>query len=392
MSLIATHHGARPFGGDASQRWGVSSPLFFHRLRVPDGFASRCPTCYAADIECIQARSRRLFSRGRRLVMDETAGMSAPAGASPVTEAPQASATSHTNTRRPWAGALNLAEAGLLTDVGLTLDLASIYLPMLGAAFIPLTPAPFAILYLRRGARVTMLAALVAGFLMTALTGPHFGWRLSLQALVGMAMGVAMRRQWRPLPAIALGTLIVTLVAYGAAFGAVIALGLPLHDLYLELRNTLVSLTWLLQTSATLLGSQPLWAQAAPWVASATAFVLRYWVAMFAAYVAALALPTVVLYYGVASTTAYALGYAVKPFPPPWVWRALRLIGLALTPLVWVAALALRIVTAPLWGPVWLTRWVARRRRAARLRAHQASITAENQEPKDLPAEPVATR
>lgn len=351
-----------------------------------------CPACYAADIERIQARSRRLFSRGRRLVMDETTGMSAPTGAAPVAEAPQASATHQANERKRWAGALNLAEAGLLTDVGLTLDLASIYLPVLGAAFIPLTPAPFAILYLRRGARVTLLAALVAGFLMTVLTGPHFGWRLSLQALVGMAMGVAMQRQWRPLPAIALGTLVVTIVAYGAAFSAVIALGLPLHDLYLELRNTLTSLTWLLQNSATILGAQPLWARAAPWIASATVFVLRYWVAMFAGYVAALALPTVILYYGVASTTAYALGYAVKPFPAPWVWRALRLVGLALAPLVWTVALALRIVTAPLWGPVWLARWIARRRRTAQVRAHLATLMAENPEPADLPAESVATR
>ncbi len=296
--------------------------------------------------------------------MDETAiERSAPEDAADAPEEPGASRQS------PWAGALSLAEAGLLTDVSLTLDLASIYIPLLGNAFIPLTPAPFAILYLRRGARVTLLAALVAGFLMSALAGPHFGWRLSLQALVGMAMGIAMRRRWRPLTAIALGTLLVTLVAYVAAFAAIFALGLPLRDLYLELRNALTSLTWLLQTSAALLGAQTLWARVAPWVASVTAFILRYWVAMFAVYVAALALPTVVLYYTVASTTAYALGHAVKPFPPPWAWRALRLGGLALAPLTWVVTLALRVVTAPLWGPVWLARRVARRRRMVRLRA-----------------------
>ncbi len=323
--------------------------------------------------------------------MDETATrVSAPTD---MADAVADTAASPTAIRRPpWAGALSLAEAGLLTDVALTLDLASIYVPVLGAAFIPLTPAPFAILYLRRGARVTLLAALVAGFLMTALTGPHFGWRLSLQALVGMAMGIAMRRQWRPLPAIALGTLLVTAVAYGAAFGAVIALGLPLHDLYLELGNALASLTWLLQTSATLLGAQASWARVAPWIASATAFVLRYWVAMFAAYVAALTLPTVVLYYGVASTTAYALGHSVKPFPAPWFWRALSLFGLALAPLAWVVALALRVVTIPLWGPVWLARWVARRRRVARLRTDLTALTTESQAPESQPVEMGAPR
>jgi hypothetical protein len=308
-------------------------------------------------------------------VMDEIAtDVSAPGS---MDEAAQVAPVA--SQRRPWAEALGLAEAGLLTDVGLTLDLASIYLPVLGIAFIPLTPAPFAILYLRRGARVTLLAALVAGFLMTALAGPHFGWRLSLQALIGMVMGVAMRRQWRPLFAIALGTLVVTVVAYGAAFAAVIALGMPLHDLYLELRNALSSLTWLLQTGAALLGAQAFWARVAPWVAVVTAFVLRYWGAMFAVYMAALALPTVVLYYSVASTTAYALGHTVRPFPAPWVWRALRLFGLALTPLVWVVTLALRIILAPLWGPVWLARWIIRGRRAARLREELSALSAARQ-------------
>jgi predicted membrane protein DUF2232 len=307
--------------------------------------------------------------------------MSAYAKALAPADAAGAEQASVAGRRSNWGSALSLAEAGLLADVGLTLDLASIYIPLLGTAFIPLTPAPFAILYLRRGARVTILAALVAGFLMTTLTGPHFGWRLSVQALVGMAMGMAMRRQWRPLTAIALGTLIVTAVAYTAAFVAAFALGLPLHDLYLELRNALASLTWLLEQSASLIGAHALWARVAPWIAHATAFILRYWVGMFAVYVAALALPTVVLYYGVASTTAYALGHQVKPFPAPWVWRALRLLGQALAPFAWLVTLALRVTLAPLWGPVWLARWRERRRRVARLRADLAALSMESPPP-----------
>jgi uncharacterized protein YybS (DUF2232 family) len=303
--------------------------------------------------------------------MDETAtSMDAP-------HAPVNSPNSVPAPRDParWAGAYSLAEAGLLTDVGLTLDLAAIYLPVLGFAFIPLTPAPFTILYLRRGARVTLLAALVAGFLMTVLTGPHYGWRLSLQAVVGMAMGIAMRRQWRPLPAIALATLVVTVVAYCGAFAAAFVLGFPIHDIYQGLANALHSLAWIFQTVATLLGARALWALAAPWVAQVITFTLRYWTAMFAAYVAALALPTVILYYGVASTTAYALGHSVKPFPPPWFWRSLRMIGLALTPLFWIIGLALRVVTAPLWGPFWLARWSVRRRQRVRLRQELAAIS-----------------
>lgn len=307
--------------------------------------------------------------------MDETVTrLSAPGASAPPQDAETNDAASPNSAR--WASALHLAEAGLLTDVGLTLDLASIYLPLLGSAFIPLTPAPFAILYLRRGARVTLLAALVAGFLMTVLTGPHYGWRLSLQAVVGMAMGIAMRRQWRPIPAIALGTLVVTVVAYGAAFGAVFALGLPLHDLYSELANALHLGVQVLQITARLLGAQAIWAQIAPWIEQVIAFTLRYWIGMFALYVFALALPTVVLYYGVASSTAYALGHRVKPFPAPWFWRGLRVVGLALAPLYWLVVTFLRVVTAPLWGPFWVARWFVRRHQRARLQAELAAISA----------------
>jgi len=35
-----------------------------------------------------------------------------------------------------------MAEAGLLTDVGIVFDLAWIYVPILGTAFMPLIPAP----------------------------------------------------------------------------------------------------------------------------------------------------------------------------------------------------------------------------------------------------------
>lgn len=270
-----------------------------------------------------------------------------------------------------------MAEAGLLTDVGIVFDLAWIYVPILGMAFAPLIPTPFVILYLRRGARITVFAACVAGFLMTVLVGPHYGWRLTLEALVGMAMGWAMERHWRPLLTIALGLFINATVAYGAAFGAVYALGLPLQDLYLELRNLLIGAGWLLDAASTLLGVHSAWLGVRPIFAGVAHFTLRYWIPMFYLYVTAIAMPIVVLYYSVASTTAFALGHDVRPFPPPWVWRALRVFGMALSPFTWLARMLWRLVTSPLWGPIWLARALASRRRAKRLKGELAALDVE---------------
>lgn len=270
-----------------------------------------------------------------------------------------------------------MAEAGLLTDVGIVFDLAWIYVPILGTAFMPLIPAPFTILYLRRGSRITFFAACVAGFLMTVLVGPHYGWRLTLEACIGMAMGWAMERRWSPLRAILLGLFVNATVAYVAAFVGIYALGLPLHDLYLELKNLLLSVGWLLDTTATLLGIQSAWLDVRPFFSAVAHVTLTYWIPMFYLYVVVIALPVDLLYYSVASSTAFALGHDVRPFPPPWVWRALRVVGVILSPVFWLARLLWRVVTSPLWGPVWMTRTLASRRRATRLRDELAALGAD---------------
>jgi len=280
-----------------------------------------------------------------------------------------ATALVHSEPRATWASAISLAEAGLLADVSIVFDLAWIYVPVLGTAFIPLVPAPFTILYLRRGARITLFAACVAGFLMTVLVGPHYGWRLTLEAIIGMTMGWTMRRRWPPSLAILLALVLNTTVAYVAAFGAVYVLALPLHDLYDELRNMLNSLIWLLDSSALLLGLRHSWLGARPLFVAATQVTLTYWIPMFYLYLAALSLPTVVLYYAVASTTALALGHDVRTFPPQWVWRAIRVASLIVSPVRSLMDLLWRVLTVPLWGPVWVARALARRRRIRRLRS-----------------------
>src|SRR5258706_1547443 len=96
-------------------------------------------------------------------------------------------------TRGSWLDALGLAEGGLLADVGVVLALASIYLPLIGPFLAPAVPTPFAVLMLRRGPRVTLLAVAVAGVLLTGLTGPHFCLGVGLEA--GARIGVCAGRR-----------------------------------------------------------------------------------------------------------------------------------------------------------------------------------------------------
>jgi hypothetical protein len=276
--------------------------------------------------------------------------------------------------RAPWASAISMAEAGLLADVSIVFDLAWIYVPIIGTAFMPLIPTPFVILYLRRGPRIALFAACVAGFLMTVLVGPHYGWRLTLEGLVGIVMGWAMKRRWAPSLAILLGLFVSSTVAYGAAFAAAIALALPLHDIYLVLRNMLISIGWLLDTASSMVGVSPNWLSVRPFAVSAAHTMLQYWVLTYYLYTTVLALPVAMLYYGVASTTAFALGYDVRPFPAPWVWRVLRIVGIILSPFGWVIRMAWRVLTSPLWVPVWAARAIGRWRRRRRLRAEIAAL------------------
>lgn len=228
--------------------------------------------------------------------------------------------------------ALGLAEGGMLADVGIVLDLATIYLPIIGAVLAPTIPTPFAVLMLRRGPKVTMLAAAVASFLVGVLAGPHFGWRLGLEALVGMLMGYAMRQRWRWPVVLAAGTFIVATVMFAAAIGLIVVTGLPIKDIVQELRNGLAAAAWVAATGASLIGVHGQWLGIRPFLVSIGLAALRLWPLLLYVYIAAAALPTVGLYYAVANGTARILGEEIVAFPPQWAMRLLRfavVVGLA---------------------------------------------------------------
>lgn len=235
----------------------------------------------------------------------------------------------------PRFDALGLAEGGLLADVGIVLDLATIYLPIIGTVLAPTVPTPFAVLMLRRGPRVTLLASAVASFLVGVLSGPHFGWRMGLEALIGMLMGYAMRRRWHWPLVLAAGTVIVATVTFAAALGVIFLTGLPIHDIVQELRNGMAAVAWAVATGASLVGGEAQWLGIRPLLVSIGLVALRLWPLLLYAYVAAAALPTVALYYAVANSTARIMGEETVAFPPRWAMWLLRLaITLLIAPFV----------------------------------------------------------
>ena len=283
----------------------------------------------------------------------------APASLPPTEYGPVVPPEAHSKRRRIVAR--DLAEGGLLADVGIVLDLASIYLPVIGVILTPAVPAPFAILALRRGPRAALVAGGVAAFLVTVLAGPHYGWRMGLEALVGLLMGWGMRKGVSWIPLLLIGTMLVATATYAAAIGVLVVTGLPVQDVVAGFRNGMTTVAAAVATIATFAGLEHQWLAIRPALAAIANLMLRWWPVLLYLYIIAVAIPTVAAYYAVANTAARVLGHEVKPFPPIWVTRLLR----------W----SLRLV---LWLPGTLVR--ARRQRRDKTKADATNSPPEHRE------------
>jgi uncharacterized protein YybS (DUF2232 family) len=239
-----------------------------------------------------------------------------------------------------WLPPLALAEGGLLLDVAVILDLAVIYLPIIGMVVAPAIPTPFALLMLRWGLRVSLLAGAVSAFLVTVIAGPHFGWRMGIHALVGILIGWIMRTRRSPWIALALCSLLVTVVGTGATLGVIFITGLPIKDVVDGLRNAMLAAESLAGGVAQLVGLESLWLAVRPSLVALAAFDLRFWPLLLFGYLLCFAIPTVAFYLAVATGTARVLGNDVRVFPPHWVLRLLWLLPL---PLLVVASLPRRV-------------------------------------------------
>lgn len=259
----------------------------------------------------IAGKDAQIISQGT--TTQNSAGGFAPQSQKPPSTHPEGNAVR--------ISARDLAEGGLLADVGVLLDLLTIYLPVIGVALAPAVPAPFAVLALRRGPRTTLVAAAVAAFLVTVISGPHFGWRMGLEGVLGMLLGWGMRRHTPRVTLVAIGTALLTAVSFAAAFIVIFAGGLPIHDVVDSIRNGVQTLLSILASAAQFSGLWTQWLAVRPALTAIGRLAVDMWPLVLLASIIAAAVPMVVLQYSVANTAVRVLGHDVPPFPPLFIVR-----------------------------------------------------------------------
>ncbi|MFN8503909.1 DUF2232 domain-containing protein [Kouleothrix sp.] len=230
--------------------------------------------------------------------------------------------------------AIEIAEGALLADLAVLAQLVAVYLPPFDLAARLLIALIFAVLVLRRGLRVALLGAAVAGFIVSTLTGLTFALPLALTCGAGLFLGAAMR--WR-LPHLAL--IVLGMTGGGATVLALLVLltlaaGLPLSSFARELANAYQGVAALAGWLAGLLGLGAWWREAArPPLDALAGWALQYWWAMFPLALWLSLAPVVVLMYTTTNMAARLLGYDVRPFPGARAERAMA----------WLARLPLRL-------------------------------------------------
>lgn len=224
----------------------------------------------------------------------------------------------------PWVDALSLAEGGLLADVAVILELIRIFLPVVGIAFSLLVPMPFVLLMLRRGLKPTLLAVVVGALLISLITGPHYGWRMGVSGLVGLALGFAMRARLRPAFVVFAGSLSTSLALYAFFWASIWLTAVPLSSLVAGGVNTIHAANGVAEFVLNHLGLGGLWQQYSPWLFALEGWVVAYWPLVVYGIVLCGSIGAVMLYYSVANGLMRLFGFGVRPFPSPRVERFVR--------------------------------------------------------------------
>ncbi|HLV99643.1 MAG TPA: DUF2232 domain-containing protein [Ktedonobacterales bacterium] len=224
----------------------------------------------------------------------------------------------------PWVDALALAEGGLLADVAVILELVYIFLPVVGVAFSLLVPVPFALLMLRRGLKPTLLAVVVGALLVTLITGPHYGARMGVSGVVGLALGFAMRARLRPALVVGAGSLIASLALYAFFWASVWLTAVPLSSIVAGGVNTINAANHAAEFVLTHLGLGGLWQQGSPALFALEGWTIAYWPLVVYAILLCGSFGAVIVYYLVANGLMRLFGFDVRPFPSPRVERFAR--------------------------------------------------------------------
>ena len=93
-----------------------------------------------------------------------------------------------------------VVEGGLLTTIAVILGLASTYLPVVGVVVEFFCPAPFVVLAVRRGVKISAAAFFVSFILLALFTGPIFATRIALTLnFCGVVLGYCILKNFSTL-------------------------------------------------------------------------------------------------------------------------------------------------------------------------------------------------
>ncbi len=133
-------------------------------------------------------------------------GSTAAPGGGAVPSATQAPAHAVRHELRGALGPAELAEAAVLGDLGLVLEVLGWFVPLVGAAFQGLAIVPFAALAARQRARTAVVAVIAASSVSFLVGGVGIVVQTAIAGSLGLAVGAAYRRRANPAAAVLLAT------------------------------------------------------------------------------------------------------------------------------------------------------------------------------------------
>lgn len=226
---------------------------------------------------------------------------------------------------------IEIAEGALLADIAVVFLLLSIYIPIVGAFFQVLIPSVFAVLVLRRGFYVSLIAACVGLFLVSITTGLSSFLPMLLPCGAGIFLGVTMRYRLRHWVILVLGVMGGSLTLYGFTILVTLLAGQSPAFLGRQLRGSYTLLAATVDTVASWVGLGGWWrASLYPPIDRLAQSLLAYWwLSLFAA-LWLVAWPLVIVNYYVTNRFVRIFGYDVRPFPGGRIERLIDRISIAI--------------------------------------------------------------
>jgi hypothetical protein len=213
---------------------------------------------------------------------------------------------------------IEIAEGALLADIAVVIQFLTIYLPLprgVGLLRI-LILVVFAVVVLRRGLYVGIMAMCVALFVVAIILGPLFTISMSIGAAAGLFLGFTMKHRLPHALLLLLGVTFGSLTIYGLTFIGLLVAGTSLADFVQFLRQAYEGVIAFVDVLAIRVGLSGLWKQVLlPQVTQLAEWgFTNWWLAYYLALWFGMAAPVTAIYTGT-NFLVRLLGYDVRPFP-----------------------------------------------------------------------------